>query len=529
MTNCKMIMTLIGMVGILGITGCGNASENIYVDNEERLSKPEETIIEQVEAGEEIIVKYTYITDDPESHEVNFPEVVEQSGEKYYYKGDAQYDYKELMVAVTTRLDLEVDESGEVAPSTDYVSDETGNKYILDKSYVNLGEKTTIDRIIKERIDYGLSGEIMNYPKTKELTYYCDVTGQDEVVEASLIDSGILEEGFVEDNPVMATFEATDRDVYVWKLGDKSIELSQDAPVPVWEGYEADILESLGLSGSKYKITNAAWESEEVIEGTIKKYAKYDVQTYAYKQYAEYEAVGKQYGYKANVIYYGDADKLNAPEKDRVTLYTVEVTVHYIKEAPLVALLFDYKDINPDVIGIISIKDSILNHPVCVTPNDEDYYLRRDLYGEDNSHGVPFVNVDYSFTKAGYNNIIYGHNICKTDRDVFADIPKYADENYAKTHPYIRLITEEGISYYQVMAYCVVNHQKDDFDYYKYTYFQSMAQFEYFMDNVRKRNRLSMAAEGGISDNYITLSTCSLEDWGSGTNRCFILAKKVYI
>lgn len=55
-------------------------------------------------------------------------------------------------------------------------------------------------------------------------------------------------------------------------------------------------------------------------------------------------------------------------------------------------LLAMYEDYNADVVGILRIPGTVLNHPVVQTPDEEDYYLLRGLDGEYNSHGVPFLS-----------------------------------------------------------------------------------------------------------------------------------------
>lgn len=53
-------------------------------------------------------------------------------------------------------------------------------------------------------------------------------------------------------------------------------------------------------------------------------------------------------------------------------------------------LLKKYQDYNADVVGIIRIPGTVLNHPVMQTRSDEEYYLMRGLDKQYNPHGVPF-------------------------------------------------------------------------------------------------------------------------------------------
>lgn len=55
-------------------------------------------------------------------------------------------------------------------------------------------------------------------------------------------------------------------------------------------------------------------------------------------------------------------------------------------------LLKKYQDYNADVVGIIRIPGTVLNHPVMQTRSDEEYYLMRGLDKQYNPHGVPFLS-----------------------------------------------------------------------------------------------------------------------------------------
>lgn len=191
------------------------------------------------------------------------------------------------------------------------------------------------------------------------------------------------------------------------------------------------------------------------------------------------------------------------------------------------SLLEQYCEYNEDVIGMIRIKDSVLYHPIMRSEYQEDFYLNHDLNKEYNSHGVPFVSLESKLNKEG-NTVIYGHNIRLKTRDVFCDLAYYSDLDYYKEHPVIEIFTDEGVSKYLIFAYYLVDlSDTDAFLYYESSHFLSMKKFESYMQNVRIRNYLDVPCELQIDDCYITLSSCSNEMHGAGTNRMVVMAKKI--
>ena len=220
-----------------------------------------------------------------------------------------------------------------------------------------------------------------------------------------------------------------------------------------------------------------------------------------------------------------------APIKETETVseeYEVDLgpDTYYYKNEEDVQLLSAYQELNPDVVGIIRILDTVLNHPVVYTPEDDDYYLSRDLYGDYNSHGVPFLSAASDFEGFGGNSVIYGHNIHIKEPDVFGELPNYEDIAYYKEHPYIETVSEKGNRKWVIVAYFIVdNADENPFRYSDYTDFLSERKFNEFFREVNLRNWISSDIPLNIGDTFLTLSSCSNELALSGTNRMVVIAK----
>lgn len=192
-------------------------------------------------------------------------------------------------------------------------------------------------------------------------------------------------------------------------------------------------------------------------------------------------------------------------------------------------LLAAYQSYNEDVIGLIRIPDTVLDHPLVQTPDKEDYYLRKDLDHKDNSHGVPFLSAESRMEGRG-NMVVFGHNIYRVSRDVFADLAGYEDLDFYKEHPVVETVSKSGTRKWLIFAYYIVdNADSDPFRYSEVTSFASQKQFDAYFQEVKKRNWLFVPVPVGIEDTFLTLSSCSLELGGTGTNRMVVMARQLAV
>lgn len=219
-----------------------------------------------------------------------------------------------------------------------------------------------------------------------------------------------------------------------------------------------------------------------------------------------------------------DIAKWEEPENFTEALSEYDRAALYINDEDM-NLLGQYKEYNSDVYGIIRIDDSILNHPFTYTPDNESFYLNHDLDKKTNSHGVPFMVSGCRLGQKSTNTIIYGHNITVYDKDVFADIAQYENIEYYKKHPYIETITEYGSRKWLIFAYYLIDTDDDQFNYWETIEFNSQAEFNSYINKVTERNWISSSTSLDINDSYLTLSSCSNELSGSGTNRMVLMAK----
>ena len=66
--------------------------------------------------------------------------------------------------------------------------------------------------------------------------------------------------------------------------------------------------------------------------------------------------------------------------------------------------------INPDIIGYLKVNNTNIDYPV-VTASDNRYYLKKNLYQQDDQNGWIFMDFRNSDKILNDNTIIYGHNM----------------------------------------------------------------------------------------------------------------------
>lgn len=167
---------------------------------------------------------------------------------------------------------------------------------------------------------------------------------------------------------------------------------------------------------------------------------------------------------------------------------------------------------NKDLIGWIRIDGTKIDFPVMQTPDDPEYYLRRDFNKKHSTGGVPFMDVHSDIFIPTSNFMIYGHNM--KNGSMFHDLIKYEDEEFYRDHKTINFDTiyKGGQGVYQVVAagYSQI-YDKDSskFKYYAYAGMTSEREYHEFVDGVKKLSCYDTGVVPEYGSQLITLSTCT--------------------
>ena len=176
---------------------------------------------------------------------------------------------------------------------------------------------------------------------------------------------------------------------------------------------------------------------------------------------------------------------------------------------------------NKDTIGWIYIDGTTVNDVVVkVNYNDDNkYYLRRNANGENDNDGCYYADwrcKTGNRNSISKNTVVYGHNLGRSANGLipdyqnhangpkFAQLLKYQDEEFAKTHPYIYYSTIEEDMVWQVFA---VFYTDIKFDYIEPN--PADATFNSLLKKAQDLSFYDYEVEVTSNDKILTLSTCT--------------------
>ena len=174
---------------------------------------------------------------------------------------------------------------------------------------------------------------------------------------------------------------------------------------------------------------------------------------------------------------------------------------------------------NKDLIGWIKIDNSNINYPVMQNGN---YYLRRNFYKNYSKLGTPYL-ADYCNIKTSDILTIFGHHI--NQGYMFADLLKYQNYDYYKSHKYIKFYTIDDYqtieNIYEVCFAFKVKAQ--DYSYYSYTRFYDENDLKEFVDNCQRLSFYNTDTKFDYGNQFITLSTC---EYSQNNGRMIVIGVK---
>lgn len=177
---------------------------------------------------------------------------------------------------------------------------------------------------------------------------------------------------------------------------------------------------------------------------------------------------------------------------------------------------------NQDFIGWLRIEGTNINYPVMQTPQDEEYYLYRDFYGEENQNGCLIMDTDSNVgvgdreheyqngSVPSTNLIIHGHTM--KSGEMFGDLDLYADETYGLEHSIICFDSLYEHREYELIAvfYSQVFYENQDvFKYYKFFQADTGEEFDDWYNNIKQLSLYDTGVTAEFGDEFITLSCCA--------------------
>lgn len=162
------------------------------------------------------------------------------------------------------------------------------------------------------------------------------------------------------------------------------------------------------------------------------------------------------------------------------------------------------KQINPDTVGYIYIKNTNISYPIVQTTNNE-FYLNHDFNKNTNEAG--WIYMDYRSNFNSKNNILYGHN--RLDGIMFGTLKNVLKESWYSDpdNLIIHLITKEGEVGYKIFSAYRIKKES-----YYITPDMGDDDYKKFIDTLKKRSLHNYNSGVTADSNIITLSTCTITD-----------------
>ncbi len=180
------------------------------------------------------------------------------------------------------------------------------------------------------------------------------------------------------------------------------------------------------------------------------------------------------------------------------------------------------KDKNADFIGWISIDGTNIDYPVMQTVDNPNYYLKHSFEKQYSDYGVPYVqeNCDLGLSD---NCVIYGHHM--NNGSMFADLCKYADEDFYRQHKTIRFDTLSDFGEYEIVAaFKTAAYSEQGFKYYHFVNADSAEDFDAYIAKCKELALYDTGVSAEYGDKLITLSTC---EYSRQNGRMVVVAKQV--
>ena len=145
----------------------------------------------------------------------------------------------------------------------------------------------------------------------------------------------------------------------------------------------------------------------------------------------------------------------------------------------------------PDVRGWLTIPESGIDYPVLQSsPEEPEYYLRRDYRGNYDINGSLFLQADCILGESG-KLTIYGHNM--NSGAMFGNLDQYASYEYWKAHPSVFFQTPEGMEEYQMAA--VLKADVSMFDFQQIS-FQNQREAEAYVEQAKELALFETGVDG---------------------------------
>ena len=176
---------------------------------------------------------------------------------------------------------------------------------------------------------------------------------------------------------------------------------------------------------------------------------------------------------------------------------------------------------NTDMVGWILIEDTNIDYPVMQTPNEPNYYLKRNFEKEYSDLSTPYIQENCDLASSD-NLVIYGHHI--KGGKMFGALENYKSQSFYEEHKTIQFdtLTQRGV--YEIIAvFKTEAYSSQGFRYYDFVNAESEDEFNDYIQKCKELALYETGVTAEYGDRLITLSTC---EYSAQSGRLVVVAKK---
>ena len=215
-----------------------------------------------------------------------------------------------------------------------------------------------------------------------------------------------------------------------------------------------------------------------------------------------------------------------SPDPSGETLPPTEPAATEPEETKPPVILQEYAPLylqNTDLVGWIQIEGTVINYPVMQTPEEPDYYLKRNFDGEYSDWGCVYVEEFCDVFTPSDNVTIYGHHMY--DGSMFTALTRYNDRDFLAAHPYIIFNTLLERHTYEIIAvFTTTASVGEGFRYNAFVNADSEEEFDAYVSQCKQLSLYRIDATAEYGDKLITLSTC---EYTQVNGRFVVVAKRI--
>ena len=203
-----------------------------------------------------------------------------------------------------------------------------------------------------------------------------------------------------------------------------------------------------------------------------------------------------------------------------------ENAVEILEEESITLPVVDFgamTEINGDIIGWLTIPDTVVNYPVAQT-DDNSYYLTHLYDGTYNKTGCLFADYENQADLSDRNTIIYGHNM--RDGSMFATLNEYESQEFFDAHKELYLVTPEGGYVVELFAAFTAKPSESGADTSPWCLsWKDDGAYTTWLNAMQDRSVVESDVTVTSGDKVLTLSTCR----PGGTERFIVMGKLVAV